>query len=383
MSEDTSPDSLSDVSLAVVLSPGLFGSVTLELYDEVGMLDRELALYRELGERLDTVYLVTNGGPSEYQYRDRLGDSIELVVNESFPYGIPFSFSLPFTKPRVFEETDVVRTNQIKASWSGALAAGVHDSQLVVRTGYVYSLFARYKSQPKPMKWLKNVIERVGYGRADGVITSSVEGHDYLERQYDIDVPHRVIPNYVETDVFQPTDSAREDGTICTVARFAEQKNLSSLIEAIGPLSCSLTLIGSGKLEDELRATANRVGADVTFVGNVPNHDLPAIFNEHQVYVLPSLYEGMPKSILEAMACGTPVVGTDVPGIREVVTHERDGLLCDPSVTSLRSSIDRLLSNPDLREQLGTNARDEIVENYSLDTIVEAELSLLGEVVMD
>lgn len=376
------PKRLDEITLTVVLSPGISSSVTLELYDNVGMLERELALYNKLATYIDKVYLVTNGGSSERQYDHLLAKDVELVVNDIIPHGIPFSFSLPFAKPGIFRETDIIKTNQIKASWAAALASICHESNLLIRTGYVYSLFSKYKNQPKILQFAKKMIEYIGYGQADGVITSSVEGYEYIQEQYKLDVPHEVIPNYVETDVFRPMDKreVNDENSLCTVARFSEQKNLADLIKAIGPLSCSLTLVGSGKKERELRRTADQVDADVTFLGNVPNHELPRIFNNHQVYVLPSLYEGMPKSILEAMSCGMPVIGTRVPGTQEVVSHEVTGLLCESTPASLRSAIDRLLSDESLQNRLGENARQEIIENYSLDTVVEKELELINQI---
>jgi N,N'-diacetylbacillosaminyl-diphospho-undecaprenol alpha-1,3-N-acetylgalactosaminyltransferase len=91
----------------------------------------------------------------------------------------------------------------------------------------------------------------------------------------------------------------------------------------------------------------------------------------------------MPKTLLEAMSCGLAVVGTDVQGINEVVTHGTDGLLCATDPASLRTTIERVMSDVALRAELGTNARRTIETEYSLDTIAGREAALYGRLVRE
>jgi glycosyltransferase involved in cell wall biosynthesis len=80
------------------------------------------------------------------------------------------------------------------------------------------------------------------------------------------------------------------------------------------------------------------------------------------------------------MACGLPVIGADSPGIRELIVHGETGWLCGLDAKSIREAILYLLARPDLRAELGRNARRYVVENLSLERIVEMELALLREV---
>src|SRR3546814_18364330 len=84
------------------------------------------------------------------------------------------------------------------------------------------------------------------------------------------------------------------------------------------------------------------------------------MINAGRIFVLPSSYEGHPKTLLEAMACGAAVIGTDVPGIREVIEDGRTGLLCAPTAAALRDAIERLLSDEPLRRRLGGHARPQL-----------------------
>ena len=108
--------------------------------------------------------------------------------------------------------------------------------------------------------------------------------------------------------------------------------------------------------------------------------DLPAIMQDWDLFVLPSLYEGHPKALIEAMAAGLPVVGSNVIGIREIITDGENGLLAEPDADSLRAAIQRLIQDRALRQRLGRAAREHAVQHFSLDRIVELELEMLQAV---
>ena len=99
------------------------------------------------------------------------------------------------------------------------------------------------------------------------------------------------------------------------------------------------------------------------------------------MFILPSLYEGHPKALLEAMACSRPVIGTDVIGIRELIRHRETGYLCGTSPEEIRAAIQDVLSDADLRNHMGHNAQEFVLEHFALERVVEMELALLSEVV--
>ena len=171
-------------------------------------------------------------------------------------------------------------------------------------------------------------------------------------------------------------NKTRKRHSICFVGRLHSVKNLLALLEALKGLSYTIDIIGSGEQEEELRrfATDNKVEAN--FPGNIPNHELPELLNEHELFVLPSLWEGMPKTLLEAMACGLPVVGTDVPGIKEVIKDGENGILCDTDSGSIRQAIIRVMEDEGLRQTLARNARKTIEEGFSLSKLIDRELEL-------
>jgi glycosyltransferase involved in cell wall biosynthesis len=112
-----------------------------------------------------------------------------------------------------------------------------------------------------------------------------------------------------------------------------------------------------------------------------PRPDMPEVLRGAHIVVLPSSHrEGLPKILLEAAACGRPVVATDVPGCREIARHEINGLLVpshDPR--ALASAITRLLDSPQLRNQYGNAGREIVEREFSQQIVVEQTLALYGK----
>jgi glycosyltransferase involved in cell wall biosynthesis len=116
----------------------------------------------------------------------------------------------------------------------------------------------------------------------------------------------------------------------------------------------------------------------VEWLGHVD--DMPALFAAVDVVVLPSYREGLPKGLIEAAACERALVATDVPGCREVVSHERDGLLVPArDGAALARAIARLDDDPALRQRLGAAARTKALERFDEQGVITRTLAVYGE----
>ena len=129
-------------------------------------------------------------------------------------------------------------------------------------------------------------------------------------------------------------------------------------------------IVGGGRRIDEVQALAASLGlaGQVHFLG--PRRDVPDLLNAMDIFVLPSHSEGVSLALLEAMAAGLPVIATAVGGLPELVTDGKTGLLIPPrDADALARALNRLLSDPALAKQLGTNARAHVREHFSLDRL--------------
>lgn len=212
-------------------------------------------------------------------------------------------------------------------------------------------------------------LEKMCYRAADAIVTYTPSMASELGlTRFD----GKLYPNgarYVDTDAFDvavPFESRRE--VVGFVGRLDEEKNVRALLAAAQklPESTEFRFIGDGPLLEELKAatTINRV----SFAGWVDHDDVPAELNEMRLLVLPSdPTEGLPTTILESLACGTPVYATPVSGVPDVVREEETGFLMkDPSPEAIAGDIAAILDRNDLAE-VSRQGRAEVVRNYDFD----------------
>ena len=93
--------------------------------------------------------------------------------------------------------------------------------------------------------------------------------------------------------------------------------------------------MGDGPQKEQLIEQASSANVKVRFLGRVPNTELPVLMSQYCIYVLCSNFEGSPKTLLEAMSCGLSVGGTNNPGIKNVIKHNRNGILCESDIEPL------------------------------------------------
>ena len=183
-----------------------------------------------------------------------------------------------------------------------------------------------------------------------------------------------VAPMPVETERFSPPE-ARERDRLLFVGRLNAQKGVERLLEALARVRRSVTLdvVGGGEEQERLQATAIRLGvADrVRWHGAQPYPSLPSFYRQATALIVPSHEEGLGLVAAEAALCGTPVVAFDSGGVRDLVQHERTGILVRPVTgEALAAAIELLLDRPDQGASLGTAGRV-----HALDTVAPAAVA--------
>lgn len=199
----------------------------------------------------------------------------------------------------------------------------------------------------------------------------------------------RIIPNAVNVEHFKPIDKHEESLVIWT-GRFVPEKGLEYLIEAARIIAknnrcVKFLLIGYGPLKAKLVKLASHyglLGKSVEFGGPYERSEMPNVLSQASIFVLPSLSEGLSISVLEAMACGLPVVCTDIAGVREVVQNGITGILVPPrNPFALSKAIMTLLISGDLRRQMGQKARKTVVERYNWESHINQIERVYSEVI--
>src|SRR5207237_5444710 len=165
--------------------------------------------------------------------------------------------------------------------------------------------------------------------------------------------------------------------SVLYVGRLSPEKALERLVAAIGRLTtrARLVVIGAGDRRGDLERQAVAAGVDVEFRGVIPHGELPAHFNSADTFVLPSLTEGQPKFLIEAMARGRPCAVSARGGNLTLVQEGVTGLLFDPEdTTAMALAVDHLLTDESLARRLGAAARALVADRYDAHALLEAEV---------
>lgn len=176
----------------------------------------------------------------------------------------------------------------------------------------------------------------------------------------------------------------REPMLACAVARLDHPKDFPTLITAFSLLEdprWTLDLAGDGPLEPEIQrlAKSSGIAERVRFLGYQP--DPAPVLARSQIFVLASRSEALPRSVLEAMRAGLPVVATDVGGVSEAIVHRQTGLLAPPQdPAALAAAISELQASPVLRREFGDRARSAFERRFRLEHTIEKMLALYARV---
>jgi len=364
--------------------------VSLKSWFEKGIFDREKLIYEDYLKKdyLKKVFWITYGSSDYYlsiklKKTNKLHKSIILVqmpeIFSNIKYGSHvYSLLLPFLYPKIFSEVDVFKTNQMDGSWSAVIAKFIYKKPLLLRTGYGISELLCNKN-PKSIKCkLFKIAENISYKYADKCIVSSNHNFDYIKNiNYKWASKIAVIYNYIDLSLFKYEINTRYVNRFIYVGRLNEEKNLFNLIEAFSFTEFVLDIYGAGEMLTELKSFAIDVGANINFCGVVSNKDLSKIYTKYSYFVIPSYSEGMPKTLLEAMASGCLCVGTDVVGINEIIEDNINGILAKNTKTKdIYQALIRAINTKN-KEKLIKNGVTFIREKCSIDSIVSNEFKIL------
>lgn len=193
----------------------------------------------------------------------------------------------------------------------------------------------------------------------------------------------KVIPNGVDTSEFEPgQQNCSENLELLCVSRFTPRKRISDIIKAIQDLDkVKLTLVGEGKMQDEIKAMVHDMGLDknVEFKGYVAQEKLPDVYRQADVFVIPSLNEGMSNTVLEAMASGLPIITTQIGGTEELIRG--NGVIVpkkDPE--RIREEIIRYRNDPERLVRQSKKSRD-IADQMSWKNVADKYYEIYSEIV--
>jgi glycosyltransferase involved in cell wall biosynthesis len=346
-----------------------YPDVMLEFLDKVRKRGHRVSvLLGDFPGKLDPKY---SDGAVDFCFASKW-DSLSRITGTPYPVFRDVKTCLRRLRP------DVVHINShlflsnyqvARAAWSLRIPFVVAVHGFVVRRGFVIDMM---------QKVYLRTMARLIFNMASQIIcltTAEAENVAEITNGYD---KIAIIPNVVDVDFFKPSDE-KDSNLLAWIGRFVPEKGLVYLLEAMRKVvkyypDVKLVLGGDGPLRIDMQNFVNRVGLEknVVFLGAIDHIEVAKILSKSSIFVFPSLREGMPRALLETMACGTAVIGSNVSGIKDIISHERNGILVPPrDPVVLADAILRLLKDANLRLFLGQNARELIVTKYNWDKVTD------------
>ena len=333
--------------------------------------------YLELESRLDRSGI----GTSARHQRAALADTdIQLVTSPWNGGGLPKAVAKRAVGDPLFESFDLAHCNLIGP---GSVAVARHARRNgiplvlhahVTREDFAESFRGSTAAAPALGRYL-----RWFYSQADLVLCPSEYTRRTLE-SYPVDAPIRPVTNGVDLGSLESFESLREpyrerydlEGTVVfAVGNVFERKGLSTFCRLAAETDHEFVWFGpydtGPQASSEVRRWVGDPPANVTFTGWV--EDIRGAYAAGDVCLFPTKTENQGIAVLEAMACGNPVVLRDIPVFREFYTDGEDCLLCGTRA-EFREALDRLAADPDLRGRLGSNAR-ETAREHGLDRVAD------------
>ena len=178
--------------------------------------------------------------------------------------------------------------------------------------------------------------------------------------------PIDLIYNSIDPSKFSAANPVSKKFDLITACRLVPWKGVDEIIQCCKDLNLTLGIAGEGPEEDRLKQLASKLGAAVTFLGQVPKEEISEFYKSGEIFVLNSSYEGLPHALLEAKAIGLLCIGRVGTGSEEVIKHLEDGMLVSEELGhNLKETLVKAISDPELVKCLQLNARNDVANRFN------------------
>lgn len=340
-----------------------------------GILNRELEIFRMLNKKYNFQYIFITYG---------FQDDIELIKDE-FIEVVPLykyfkkskfdlinilnSFTYPIRIRSILRKTDIIQQNQINGVWVSIIAKLIVRKPLYVRTGYDLVLFHIENKKNFLKIALYKILTYISLKLSKIYSVTSKQDYNHLIKNYNFENSKlKLHRNWV---VPGTNKLSNKKGNILCVGRLESQKNYSKIINDFRNTKETVTIdiVGEGTLEANLKSLAKKNNVNINFLGKLDNFQLKDLYYQYKFFVTSSLFEGNPKSLLEAMGSGCVVLASDIPNHRELIDNGVNGILIELSKGNFYKKYLEIMENNNLIHKISKNSIKKIEECNSIDVI--------------
>lgn len=364
------------MKIGILFSIGSSFSDQKKSGQDLRFVDYYLKKYNQVFEEVDV-----------FSYQDEsysLPEKCFLISNKKKIQRFFYSFLLPFIHREKIKKLDIFRVMQLTGVIPAIIIKILYHKPFVFTYGYDYSEFSKLEGNLiRPL--LLKILELIAFKFASGIIVTTKYIEANLKRKY----PRAniiFIPNGLDINQFTPRNKLPVASCqlpifkLLFVGRLEKQKNLINLIKAISLLTdkynIKLLFIGQGSMEIDLKNLAKKLKINLNIINNIPHNQIVRYYQQADIFVLPSLMEGHPKALLEAMACGLPCLVSAYAGVGDFKKNIEIAV-CEDSISDIAKKMDFLIKNKDLRIKLGLNARKRIKNDFDIHNLIKKEILML------
>ena len=263
-----------------------------------------------------------------------------------------------------------------------------------------FPLFSYFVKKPKVFhchtlqetfnNYIKNIICKMGFRKSSEVYLTVSSNTAKLAKELGTNEV-KILPNGVDIIKFSFNSQNRENKLILFVGRFERRKGIHVLLNSLSFLKTPVTLVIIGphsndeyskEVISQIKAENKKGKHNITYLGFVNLDDLVKWLQKASIFVCPSLSESFGIVNVEAMSCGTPVIASDIEGIRDIIESGKNGILAPPNdPIKLAEAIQYLLENEDIRIKFGKEGRKKVERKFSWDVIAKRLCKIYKELI--
>jgi len=365
---------------------------SLKTWNDSSALDREAKYFNYLSDKHGIkFYIVTYGDESDLIYSDMFTNSKIIPIYKYkklfniklFDYINSLTFAKKIEK-LISENIDIIKQNQLLGFWISYMYKKKINNKLFLRTGYDMYLFSIHDKKNIIKKKLYKYLTNFGLRFSDIYTVSSISDFDFLNKSFNFKKDKlKILRNWIDSNEYLEINNREE--AFVSVGRLEYQKNYEYLIKEISNLGKPLTIYGEGSEKNNLKNLSNKLNVQLQIINNIPNENLINELKKIKYFIIPSYFEGNPKSLLEAMSVGCVVFASNIKNHSEIISNGEDGFLFDLKDDSLKNQLTQVINNEEVSNKnidlISQNAIKNINKNYAMEIIANQEIKIISEVV--
>ena len=343
---------------------------SFETWQESGVLERELKIYKKISDAYDVHFtFITYGNNSDFKFNIDINSSEVIPIYSLIKYSkfkilnYIRSFLVPFKLRSKLNEFDILHQHQLLGSWIPILLKILIKKPLLIRTGYDMLKFATEQRKGILVRVLYKMLTILSLKVCDLYTVTSSSDEKLFKNTKKI----KIRPNWVELKEINPLDNRYKNRILC-VGRLVSQKNYEYIIKEFKNTKdyISIDIYGTGPDEKRLVNLAKSLNVNLNLLGNIDHNKLIKIYSKYIYFVTSSVFEGNPKTVLEAMSMGCVVLASEIPNHKEIILNNETGYIYELKDDLLIQLYKRINEDSDKLQLVSSSAFQQVRKNNSI-----------------